>query len=84
MIIIILSIYGIINLFYFIKLIPPVPLALDKGIVAYNITLKNNNYLVIYESLKISDIILPETVMADLEAILLRTIQNQFYVKFKY
>ncbi|WP_339656137.1 hypothetical protein [uncultured Maribacter sp.] len=50
MIIIILSIYGIINLFYFIKLIPPVPLALDKGIVAYNITLKNNNYLVIYES----------------------------------
>ena len=40
--------------------------------------------LKIEKSLKISDIILPETVMADLEAILLRTIQNQFYVKFKY
>ena len=49
MIIIILSIYGIINLFYFLKLIPPVPLALDKGIVAHNITMKDDSYLVSYE-----------------------------------
>ena len=46
----IMAIYCIINLFYFMKLIPPVPLALDKGIVAHNITLENNNYLVTYES----------------------------------
>ena len=50
MITIILSIYGIINLFYFLKLIPPVPLALDKGIVAHNVTMKDNRYLVSYES----------------------------------
>jgi hypothetical protein len=49
MIIIILGIYGIINLFYFLKLIPPVPLALDKGIVAHNITMKDDTYLVSYE-----------------------------------
>jgi hypothetical protein len=49
MIIIILGIYGIINLFYFLKLIPPVPLALDKGIVAHNITMKDDSYLVSYE-----------------------------------
>ncbi|WP_339665617.1 DUF2914 domain-containing protein [Maribacter arcticus] len=49
MIIIILSIYGIINLFYFLKLIPPVPLALDKGIVAHNVTMKDDTYLVSYE-----------------------------------
>lgn len=46
---IILSIYTIINIFYFLKLIPPVPLALDKGIVAYNIKKENNDYIVTYE-----------------------------------
>ena len=47
---IILSIYIIINLFYFFKLIPPVPLALDSGIVAHNITVENNKYIVTYEA----------------------------------
>ena len=46
---IILSIYTITNIFYFLNLIPPVPLALDKGIVAHNIKLENNDYIVTYE-----------------------------------
>lgn len=50
MIFIILAIYVVINLFYFLKLIPPVPLALDKGIVAHDISMNNNTYLVTYES----------------------------------
>ncbi len=50
MVAIIFSIYGILNLFYFLRLIPPVPLALDKGIVAHNIEMKDNTYLVTYES----------------------------------
>jgi hypothetical protein len=45
----ILSIYTIINIFYFLNLIPPVPLALDKGIVAYNIKQVNNDYIVTYD-----------------------------------
>ncbi|WP_282180132.1 DUF2914 domain-containing protein [Maribacter stanieri] len=52
MITIILAIYGIINLFYFLRLIPPVPLALDKGIVAHEIVLNNGNYEVTYEAEK--------------------------------
>lgn len=47
---IVLSIYTLINIFYFFKLIPPVPLALDIGIVAHNINLENNNYVVTYET----------------------------------
>tara|TARA_R110000868_G_scaffold189802_1_gene433390 strand:+ start:1841 stop:2956 length:1116 start_codon:yes stop_codon:yes gene_type:complete len=47
---IILSIYIVINTFYFFKLIPPVPLALEDGIVAHNIKLANNNYIVSYET----------------------------------
>ncbi|WP_188466169.1 DUF2914 domain-containing protein [Bizionia arctica] len=43
------SIYAIINLFYFFKLIPPVPLALENGIVAHNIKVENNNYIITYE-----------------------------------
>jgi len=50
MVAIIMAIYCIINLFYFLKLIPPVPLALDKGIVAHNVEMKNNTYEVTYES----------------------------------
>ncbi len=49
MIFIILTIYGVINLFYFLKLIPPVPIALDKGIVAHDIHIANNTYFVTYE-----------------------------------
>ena len=42
-------IYTTINFFYFFKLIPPVPLALENGIVAHNIIMKNNDYIVSYE-----------------------------------
>ena len=45
----ILSIYALVNVFYFFKLIPPVPLALNTGIVAHNVTLENNKYVVSYE-----------------------------------
>ncbi|WP_092130954.1 DUF2914 domain-containing protein [Bizionia paragorgiae] len=46
---IILAIYGTINLFYFSNLIPPVPLALDSGLVAHKVKKVNNSYLVTYE-----------------------------------
>ncbi|TXD48800.1 DUF2914 domain-containing protein [Polaribacter sp. IC073] len=45
-------IFGIflsINIFYYFRLIPPVPLALDKGIVAHNVVKDNGNYMVSYE-----------------------------------
>lgn len=45
----IIGIYAMINLFYFFRLIPPVPLALDEGIVAYQIRRENNDYVVTYE-----------------------------------
>lgn len=47
---IIFTLYAIINIFYFFELIPPVPLALESGIVAHNIKVENNNYIVTYES----------------------------------
>ena len=47
---IILSIYILINAFYFFRLIPPVPLALSNGIVAHNIKVENNKYVVTYET----------------------------------
>jgi hypothetical protein len=50
MMVMVVTIYAFINIFYFLKLIPPVPLALDNGIVAHNIQLKNNNYIVSYET----------------------------------
>ncbi|TYB80135.1 DUF2914 domain-containing protein [Bizionia gelidisalsuginis] len=46
---IILVIYVTINTFYFTNLIPPVPLALDAGMVAHNVQKQNNSYLVTYE-----------------------------------
>jgi hypothetical protein len=46
---IVLSIYATVNLFYFLHLIPPVPLALDNGIVAHQIVVEDNSYLVTYE-----------------------------------
>lgn len=46
---IISAIYITTNVFYFLKMIPPVPLSLGKGIVAYNIIQKNNDYIVTYE-----------------------------------
>ncbi|KAB1068198.1 DUF2914 domain-containing protein [Tamlana haliotis] len=45
----IFSIYITINVFYHFKLIPPVPLALQTGIVAHNIKKQNNTYNVTYE-----------------------------------
>lgn len=47
--IIILGIYATINIFYFTNLIPPVPLALDAGMVAHNVQRENSSYLVTYE-----------------------------------
>ena len=49
---IIISIYLIINTFYYFKLIPPVPLALQTGIVAHNIVEENGEYKVTYEGKK--------------------------------
>ncbi len=45
----IIGIYVTINAFYAFNLIPPVPLALDTGIVAHSIEKKNGEYLVSYE-----------------------------------
>lgn len=45
----ILIIYTTINVFYFSNLIPPVPLALESGIVAHNVERHNNHYWVTYE-----------------------------------
>ena len=47
---IVFSIYLMINIFYFFRLIPPVPLALSNGIVAHQVKVENNNYLVTYET----------------------------------
>ncbi len=44
-----LGIYLMINVFYFSHLIPPVPLALEEGIVAHNVRQENNDYVVTYE-----------------------------------
>ena len=46
----ILFVYGFITLFYFFKLIPPVPLALNESLVAYDIKKDNNEYKIIYDS----------------------------------
>ncbi|MFD2291248.1 DUF2914 domain-containing protein [Mariniflexile gromovii] len=47
---IVLAIYTIINVFYYFKLIPPVPLALETGIAAHDIKVENNNYIVTFEN----------------------------------
>ncbi|UXP30816.1 DUF2914 domain-containing protein [Reichenbachiella agarivorans] len=47
---IVLAVYGTIALFYYFKLIPPVPLALSNGIVAHSIQVENDQYLVTYET----------------------------------
>lgn len=49
LIFIILSIYAIINLFYYFRMIPPVPLALDEGIVAHKVEKNGDTYTVVYE-----------------------------------
>jgi hypothetical protein len=45
----ILSIYAGFNVFYYFNLIPPVPLAMETGLVAHSIQKNNNNYIVTYE-----------------------------------
>ena len=45
----IFGIHLMINSFYFLNLIPPVPLALDEGLVAHNIEKQNDHYIVTYE-----------------------------------
>ncbi|MDC0008184.1 DUF2914 domain-containing protein [bacterium] len=47
---IVVAIYITINLFYYFKMIPPVPLALDTGIVAHNVTKRANVYNITYEA----------------------------------
>jgi len=46
---IVLFIYALINVFYFFRLIPPVPLALNSGIVAHDIKFQDNAYVVSFE-----------------------------------
>ena len=49
LVVIILTMYATINLFYFTNLIPPVPLALDAEMVAHNGKKVNGDSVVIYE-----------------------------------
>ena len=46
---IIIGLYGFINVLYFFNLIPPVPLALEEGVVAHKIRIENYKYVVSYE-----------------------------------
>lgn len=45
----IIVIYFLINTFYYFNLIPPVPLALEKGIIAHNVEKVDNRFTVTYE-----------------------------------
>lgn len=49
LLILVFLVYVFITVFYFFNLIPPVPLALNKSIVAYNITKENNSYNITYD-----------------------------------
>ncbi len=46
----IIGIYLLINAFYLLRLIPPVPLALEEGIAAHSVEVVNDDYVVGYES----------------------------------
>ncbi len=46
---VVIIIYALINTFYFFNLIPPVPLALDTGLVAHHVEKQENEYIVSYE-----------------------------------
>ncbi|WP_053970058.1 DUF2914 domain-containing protein [Mangrovimonas sp. ST2L15] len=52
LLVLIFGIYITINIFYYFKLIPPVPLALNHGIVAHNIENKDHKYFVTFEKRK--------------------------------
>lgn len=45
----VLGIYSVINTCYYFNLIPPVPLSLKTGMVAYNVEKDDNNFQVTYE-----------------------------------
>src|SRR5690606_16714392 len=45
----ILTIYLTVNVFYYFNLIPPVPLAMEAGLVAHGVKKNDNQYLVTYE-----------------------------------
>lgn len=45
----VISIYVIVNAFYFLNFIPPVPLALDTAIVAHEVKKINDEYQITYE-----------------------------------
>lgn len=47
---VILAIYSTINIFYYFNLIPPVPLAMETGLVAHNVEIRNNKYVVTLET----------------------------------
>src|SRR5690554_1771670 len=46
---IIIGIYAMINTFYFFNLIPPVPLALQEGLVVQNLEKRDNTYILQYQ-----------------------------------
>ncbi|MFK7953771.1 MAG: DUF2914 domain-containing protein [Ekhidna sp.] len=46
----IVGIYALINSFYFLRLIPPVPLALNDGIVAHNVESIDGEFVVTFET----------------------------------
>jgi hypothetical protein len=47
--VLIIGIYAGINICYYFNLIPPVPLSLQKGLVAYNVEKKDQRFVVSYE-----------------------------------
>ncbi|PYE81560.1 hypothetical protein DFQ11_102134 [Winogradskyella epiphytica] len=47
---IVFGLYALINVFYYFDLIPPVPLALQEGVVAHNVKVENGKYIVSYET----------------------------------
>ncbi|PAU92928.1 hypothetical protein CK503_14680 [Aliifodinibius salipaludis] len=53
---IVIGIYATINIFYYFNLIPPVPLSLQNGIVAYNVEKQGNTFAVSYEQSALYDL----------------------------
>lgn len=47
---VVILVYSVITAFYFLKLIPPVPLALDQSLLAYNISKENDTYEITYDA----------------------------------
>jgi len=45
----VLGVYLLVYAFYFLKIIPPVPLALDCGIVAHHVSVSSDKYMVTFE-----------------------------------